>query len=167
MSRLLLTFASALLLTISLAACDSGSNNDDNGDGNVQPGTFSASVTGDVTASLSGAATSTVFGSTWGITLAPGTTQTITMVASGTGRPQEGEYVLRRATQEGGPVLAGEFFGSLVLQGSNSYSIREGTLTVTSSAPTRVEGTFTFKADRFVGEEVEVEGAFNTTNFGG
>lgn len=168
MTRLLLTGAVALLVITSLAACDSGgSNDDDNGNGGVQPGTFSATVQGHASASLSGTAVTTGITGQWGIVLPPGGTQTITLVTTGTGRPPEGTYVIRRSSLEDGPVQAGEFFGSVVLGGSVSYSARTGTLTLTMSTPSRVAGTFSFTATRLVGEDVTVEGSFDATNTGG
>jgi hypothetical protein len=169
MSRALLALAATVLLIAQLAGCDGGgSTDDDDGSGGVQPGTFTATVDGDFTASLSGRAVSTGFGGTWGIVLAPGESQTITLTTTGVGRVPPGTYAIRRNELDN-PVQAGEFYGSIVLEAGSSWYVRTGTLTVTSSTSASVAGTFSFTADRFVGdgEEVSIEGAFSTTNTGG
>lgn len=170
MPRSFFTILTALLLTIALAGCDGGGSNDDDDDGGVQPGTFTASVEGDVTTSLSGSAVSTAIGNTWGIVLAPGQPQNMTFITSGVGRPPAGTFVIRR-NELNNPVQAGEFYGSIVLElgAASSWFVRNGTLTLTSSTTASVAGTFSFTADRFVGDgqEVTVEGTFNTTNTGG
>jgi len=167
MTHPILICAIALLLATTFTACDSGGS-DNGGDNDVQPGTFTAAVEGQITTSLSGTAVSTGFGSTWGIVLAPGQPQTITLSTQGVGRPGPGTYVIRR-NELGNPVQAGEFFGSAVLEAGPSWFVTNGSLTLNSSTATSVAGTFTFTADRFAGDGavVTIEGSFNTTNTGG
>jgi len=154
----------ALLLFLGACGSDSSSNPTD------QPGSFTATVTGDFTADLSGLATSTGGSGTggWGIVLGPGSQQSITILTPGNDRPAAGTYPIMRGVQAitapGTPFAA----SLTVAAGTGSFSSSEGSLTITSSSSTRVVGTFYFEADRgTVGnpEIVNVEGSFSTQNF--
>jgi len=163
MTRTPFTRTFCLALVLGAAACG-GSSTDEGGPGNPT-GTFSATVTGAASANLSGeAAASTVPGTgRWGITLGVGEPQWIVFLASGQ-RPLPGTYPVLA------PVLVFQMtepaFSASVQTGG--YSSMEGTLTLTSSSPTRVVGSFQFTAERgTVGnpEVVQVQGTFDAINY--
>ena len=167
MKRTPLLRLSFLAILVSLPAC--GSDPAANDDMDNQPGTFSATVTGHVSATVSGLAAATGgagFGG-WGIALAPGGPQSITMVTPGNNRPPAGTYPIIVSVQAVGATST-VFFASFVADsGSSSYSSTEGTLTIQSSSATRVVGSFSFEARRgTVGNPqiVNVQGTFNATN---
>jgi hypothetical protein len=160
---------SCLALLLLLPACESSPTaGDDNGNGD-QPGSFSATVTGHISATVSGVAAATGGASTggWGIALAPAGPQSITIVTPGRDRPAAGTYPI----VEGVQAIGAEdtlFFASFVAAvGTSSYTSTGGTLTIQSSSATRVVGSFNFEAQRgTVGNPqiVNVQGTFNATN---
>ena len=167
MKHATITWLACLALLLSLPACDS-TDSDDNGSGN-QPGTFSATVTGAVSASLSGVAVSTGSAITggWGIVLAPGSAQSITILTPGRDRPPEGTFPIVVFIQGGGGTAVQCIASIVAVPGVSSYTSTGGTLTIESSAATRVTGSFSFAAQRgTVGnpQNVEAEGTFNATN---
>jgi hypothetical protein len=158
---------SCLVILASVSAC--GSDPAASDDITNQPGMFTATVTGHVTATVSGLAASTGGTSTggWGIAMAPGGSQSITMVTPGNDRPPPGSYPIVQSIQAMG-ATGTSFFASFVADlASSSYTSTEGTLTIQSSSATRVVGSFSFEARRgTVGNPqiVNVQGTFNATN---
>jgi hypothetical protein len=170
MSRVLSVVALCLAVTVMLSSCDSGGSDGDDNNKNNSPGSFSATITGHVSASLAGVAVSTGSAGTggWGIVFGPGKLETMTLVAAAEDRPSSGTHPIVAFNETSSTTPEIEFFGSVVLEnGTASYSTKSGTLTITSSSSTRVEGSFNFTAERFVGQEITVTGTFSATNTGG
>jgi len=134
-------------------------------------GTFNASVTGDRTTTFSGDAVSTV-GATggWVISLTTGGPRSITIVTLNSQRPAVGTYPIIMSVQAPGTTET-VFFASFVAEtGLGSYTSNSGTLTIQSSSPSSVAGSFTFEGQRgVIGDSliVNVQGTFNTANTGG
>ncbi len=154
-----------LALTLALPACDS----DSTPPGGNQPGTFSATVTGTVAATLSGIAASggAAASGGWGIALGPGDPQSITLLASGNDRPPAGTYPIVVFAQ-GGTAGGTAFVASIVAEpGVSSYTSTGGTVTLSSSSASRVAGSFAFAAQRGTvsnPQNVDVTGTFDATN---
>jgi hypothetical protein len=164
----LLRFSCSALLLL-LPACESSPTAEDDNGNDAQPGTFSATVTGHVSATVSGVAAATGGASTggWGIVLAPGGPQSITIVTPGRDRPPAGTYPIVVSVQAIGATSTVFFASFVAAPASSSYTSTEGTLTIQSSSATRVVGSFSFEAMRgTVGnpEIVNVQGTFNATN---
>lgn len=167
MKRSLLPWLSCLSLLLLLPACGSNTTAADGND--AQPGTFTATVTGHVSATLSGVAAATGGASTggWGVVLPPGGPMSITLVTPGKDRPPAGTYPIVEGVQAIGAEDTLFFASFSAAVGTSSYTSTGGTLTIQSSSATRVVGSFTFEAMRgTVGnpEIVSVQGTFNATN---
>jgi hypothetical protein len=153
-----------VIVMLALAGCGDSATDITN-----LPGSFSATVTGTVSATLSGVAVSTGSSATggWGIVLPPGGAQSITLATPGNDRPPPGTYPIVVFAQ-GGPTTETVFIASIVAEpGVTSYTSTEGTLTIASSTDTRVSGSFNFEARRgTVGNPsvVNVTGTFDATN---
>jgi len=167
-----------LALPLFLLSCDS--NDDENGNGGPQAGTFQVTVTGDVTDSFNGQAL-------WArgvdeegqefflIQMLTGTAaagQTVVTFTSGD-RPPTGQYpFLDFESMEGEDLPEGEYVGLVSTFGdAGGYVLIsiEGGINITTSTDARVAGTFNFSAAGFTlgqGEETmplegNVEGEFN------
>ena len=152
-----------ILITLLLLTAGCDSNDDGNGGQNLRPGTFTATATGHITATLSGPAVFSGSGTSWGLVLGLGQAETMTVLAAKKERPEPGTYNVRRYTLEGGPLREDEFSASMVI-GGVSYSATEGSLTITDSTPNRMRGSFVFRVDHQVGEVLDVQGSFDAAN---
>ncbi|GEM_PF-2814033 len=166
----LLPAAVSLVLLPLLLGCDSSPTGDDPG-GLAAAGTFNANVTGHVTTSFSGEANSAPGAPRgWGIALGTGAPPSIVITTLESERPAAGTYsIIESALAPGASETV--FFASFVAElGAGSYTSTSGTLTIQSSSPSSVVGSFSFQAQRgTVGNPlvVNVQGTFNATNRGG
>lgn len=141
-----------LLFLVAATGCDSGS--DDDG-----VGSFAATVSGDVTASLRGQAafaTETEDGSTYtAIGLVDDTDPQDLVVLVVPGTPRSGTFNVDNEEAGGLFTLTNGDEGTL-------YIVQSGTLTVTRANDRRVEGRFEVEAVSLVDEtdEVSIEGTF-------
>ena len=150
----------ALLSTVAFTGC--GRDGDDRGFGPDNPGSFTANVTGDVTANLSGIAAFAVFddGTTevFEVALMAGTfangTDAITFVREGSRRAGNGTYSIG--------VAAGNMRGTLhVLATSATFTFTSGSVTITSSRENGVSGHFTVGGEDTSGNTISITGSFS------
>jgi len=158
-----LSFLPALLLglalTLSLTACDSSNDDDDDGGGGGGGGNFgsySATLGGDLSGSISGNAFFSVVtdedlpgGKAFVLWLIDGTLSGTTTTgeyiyfARYSDRPGTGSHPIGQDVEEGGDVAVGYF--NLQNQSAGVMLAGEsGTLTLTTSSPDRVARPFTF-----------------------
>ena len=119
-------------------------------------GSFSVTVSGDLSTSASG---EIVFHTgdidpTWAVSM--GSTEVSLTIVRTSGRPGAGTYNL--TTEDGeNYALVGAQAGGVNFSGESV----SGTLTITASSPSRVTGTFSFTAVSFIDElEIVVTGSF-------
>ncbi len=155
MKRLAL-FTALLLL---LAGCDTTAPDDED----LTLGTFEAEVTGPVTTSLDGvasfASSTDEDGEAFGLVLAAGGPDGITLHRRKAGRPATGTYSVTSVL-----ALLGEeedFWGAVMLTQSGGFFTSEsGTLTITSSSSGNLEGTLKFDASDGDEQHVTVIASF-------
>ena len=145
--------ATALVSAVALVACSS----DDPMDPviGIPAGTFTATVTGDVTASFSGAAVQGEAAGPldwqgWLLVLGDSTSGNNAVFVSYLGaRPPNGTYQLIDIAGTAVWDEDGEWIGALVLGGGTNFSYigatGSGTVTITSSSADLVEGTYDFQ----------------------
>jgi hypothetical protein len=166
-----------LLAAVGLAAPACGDDTTGpNGNGSGIPGTFQASVTGDLTLSLSGGA---VFGtlteggsSGFAIALVRGVLGQSNSDVAYIGRdnntaPAAGDYPIHSATC--GSCTADDFTGAYLHQVSlaefGAFVSDTGAFTITSASADTLRGTFAFSASLLIGsgvsaDSVRLEGSF-------
>ena len=133
-------------------------------------GQFTATVSGAVSAQLSGSAdalgtASGTPGWALGMTALDGSGG-ISFVEEGMPRPSPGTYVLASALEHGGNAPNSQFTATVGFPPSSGFGSISGTLTITASSPTSVAGTFDFTAADPEDESrtVSVTGSFNAVN---
>lgn len=153
-----LTLATALSAVLLLAAC----GDDDPAGPNAEPGSFQATVSGELSASMTGTALfyETAFGGTsnWVLSLdqdgpeVDGSEVTIARIGT---RPATGTYALNGdlADPSGAFYASVSFISPQGIEGTLNNT--GGTLEVTRSSAARVEGTFQIEVEGLVVENGE------------
>ena len=152
-----------------LSACSAPSSNP------AGAGQFTANLTGAVTTTLSGFATSSGrAGTTWTLTMiVPGGPENISMITEdGLGRLDPGTYNLVDATTGfGGGAPSPHLIAALQLApgaftGYQGFNVMRGTLTVSASTATSVSGSFEFVTSHSSdpSSTVTVSGTFTSAN---
>ena len=152
---------SAFLFTtvFALAACGDDDDNGTGPDGNDDLGTLNASVTGDVSETVSGGA---IFAEdpdgSWGLFMGGDEDDESAIWFAGEGgRPSTGTHAFD---------VNSEDVGAFYVHGAtgNFYFAEEGELVITQSSDSRVVGNFEFTGVDLEGATVSVEGSFNAPN---
>lgn len=160
MKRILFV-ATITALSLSLSACDSGGDGDD--ETPSEAGTYEATAEGSIDKVLSGDATSTGIAGVWTLLMTKsvnknGPEDTITLTRLNA-RPGEGTY----SVDNSGTT----FVGTALIDGT-SFVASSGNLVITSSSSSSVRGTFGMSMASG-SQTLTLEGSFNATNieFGG
>jgi hypothetical protein len=151
-----------LLAVLAMAGCD------DDGTSPGVGGTFQATVTGEISAELAGAAAFGIYAREgFGVAMTPtDVTHLIGLGQHAEDRPPVGTYEITPAED------AAEFFGVYLretAQGLWAFTSVSGELEITRSTASRVEGTFQLTArgyragDTSYQGEVEISGSFSAT----
>lgn len=168
-----LTNGLVVFVLLFLAGCDSGNNEEEPQD---LIGSFNVTISGAVNETLEGngaafgAATDpqtglTGFGLTIGATTSATTATSLSFVRRAD-RPGEGSYTLINYTTglDLDDVESDIFIGTLSLGAAGAYFSQGGTLTITESTNSRLEGSFDFTAVSALPgstDEVTIQGTFN------
>ncbi len=156
-----------LLMLLLVSGCDSNGSNGDDDDTQGQTGSFTATVTGAVSASLQGTAT---FGasaagqdSADGFGLVMGSSSVNPEIVFGSAQPRPGtgtQTVINFV--ESGSATSGQVFATYT-RGTVVYGSVSGTLRLTESSDSEVAGTFEFEAINLINptETVTVSGSFD------
>ncbi len=145
-----------------LAGCDSAAPDEDPAD--LAPGTFEAEITGAVTTSLEGvagfASAADEDGEAFGLVLAAGGPDGITLYRQKAGRPATGAYSVTSHLSL--PREEEDFWGGIgLMQHGGFFTSESGTLTITSSSSGNLEGTLEFEASADEGErQITVTASF-------
>lgn len=145
------TFVLALVLALVLSACGS---DDPTGPGEGASGTFQATLSGDVTASLTGGAMfTTVPGEAFVLNFSTGDASgSMGIELEELGRPGTGTIQLGSST-------SGAYGYGVV--GNTLFFSESGSVTITSSSSTALVGTFQFEAQTPTADEITVTGTFS------
>lgn len=156
------------LLVLTALGCSSSSSPTDP---IPEEGRFNATVSGAVTAELSGTATS--FGTAsspaaWAVQMrASDGAGGVSFAEEGAPRPSPGTYALASAIEHGGNAPDAAFTGVVgIASPVSGFGSISGTLTITASSPTSVSGEFDFVAadPENEGRTVQVTGSFTAVN---
>jgi len=156
--------AKGILAPLALAFLLSSCGGDDdpsgpNGDPQGTLGTFSATFTGDIAATTSGSAIfASIQGEGFGLSFTSSTqSATFTIARNTSGRPGQGSVNIGDGSE--GDVQGVLYVGGVI--NNVTFVSTSGTLTITSSSASRLQGTFSFQAATGASGTTTVTGSFN------